>query len=206
MPRAWQEISAFGRKIVASGLTNSRFGNISLCLGDKILITRTGSMLDELDRTKIIEVDLMGPCDRDKEASSETSVHRRIYQSTAAKAIIHTHSPFAVALSLLEQNLVEPLDSEGLFFLGAMPIVEGLFGTDELAKNLCAGLQYHKVCIARGHGVFAPGATLSEAYTLACMAEHSAQVKYLVKTYPGIDQNQNLNQNRNQNQNRNPGV
>ena len=50
MPKAWQEISRFGRKIVASGLTSSRFGNISLCQGETISITRTGSMLDELDR------------------------------------------------------------------------------------------------------------------------------------------------------------
>ena len=181
MPKAWQEISRFGRKIVASGLTSSRFGNISLCQGETISITRTGSMLDELDRDQVIEVDLRAPSDRDKEASSETSVHRAIYQSTTAKAIIHTHSPFAVALSLMERDVVEPIDSEGLFFLGAMPIVEGLFGTDELAIALCVGLQSHKACIARGHGVFAPGTTLSEAYSLACMAEHSAQVRYLVK-------------------------
>ena len=181
MPEAWQEISRFGKKTVASGLTSSRFGNISLCQGETIFITRTGSMLDELDQAQVIEVDLRCPSDRDKEASSETSVHRAIYQSTDAKAIIHTHSPFAVALSLLEQDVVEPIDSEGLFFLGAMPIVEGLFGTDELAKALCAGLQSHKACIARGHGVFAPGITLCEAYDLACMAEHSAQVRYLVK-------------------------
>jgi L-fuculose-phosphate aldolase len=191
MPKAWQEISRFGRKVVASDLTSSRFGNISLCHGEKIFITRTGSMLDELDRDQIIEVDLSCPCERDKEASSETSVHRAIYQSTTAKAIIHTHSPFAVALSLLEPDVVMPLDSEGSIFLGAMPIVEGLFGTDELAKALCAGLQSYKACIARGHGVFAPGKTLSEAYALACMAEHSAQVKYLVKNYSGKNLNQN---------------
>jgi L-fuculose-phosphate aldolase len=191
MPKAWQEISRFGRKTVVSGLTSSRFGNISLCRGEKIFITRTGSMLDELDQTQVVEVDLRGPCDRDKEASSETSVHRAIYLSTNAKAIIHTHSPFAVALSLLECDVVVPLDREGLFFLGAMPIVEGLFGTDELAKALCSGLQSHKACIARGHGVFAPGITLSEAYALACMAEHSAQVRYLVKNYSGKESNQN---------------
>jgi L-fuculose-phosphate aldolase len=128
-------------------------------------------------------VKLSGPSDNDHEASSETPVHRAVYQRTPLKAIIHTHSPFAVAISLLERNVVLPLDSEGTVFLGAVPVVEGLFGTDELARAVCAALQSHKACIARGHGVFAAGTTLSEAYTIACMAEHSAQVKYLVKTY-----------------------
>jgi len=46
MPLAWQEISRFGKKAVISGLTSSRFGNISLLQGEKIFITCTGSMLD----------------------------------------------------------------------------------------------------------------------------------------------------------------
>jgi L-fuculose-phosphate aldolase len=46
-------------------------------------------------------------------------------------------------------------------------------------------LQSHKACIARGHGVFATGMTLSEAFTAASMAEHSSKVRYLVKAYPG---------------------
>ena len=131
----------------------------------------------------VVEVDLSRPCDQDKIASSETCVHRAIYQSTINKAIIHTHSPYAVALSLLEQKTVEPLDSEGMVFLGTMPIVEGQFGTNELAKAVSFALQTHKACIARGHGVFAAGNSLCDAYTAACMAEHSAQVRYLVKAY-----------------------
>ena len=185
MSLAWPEIAKFGTKVVAAGLTSSRFGNISLCQGKKISITCTGSMLDELDQSSVVEIDLNCPCDQDKTASSETCVHRAIYQCTASKAIIHTHSPYAVALSLLERGSLEPLDSEGILFLGAVPIVEGHFGSDRLAKAASMALQNHKACIARGHGVFATGMTLSEAFTAASMAEHSSKVRYLVKAYPG---------------------
>lgn len=184
MPLAWQEIAKFGRKVVASGLTSSRFGNISQCQGDKIYITCTGSMLDELDQSQIVEVDRIGSCQLDKQASSETCVHRAIYRSSPAQAVIHTHSPFAVALSLLEKESVEPIDSEGVIFLGAMPIVQGHFGTEDLATAVSAAMQSHKACIALGHGVFAAGGSLNEAFTFACMAEHSAQVRYLVRAYP----------------------
>ena len=185
MSIAWQEIMKFGKKVVASGLTSSRFGNISLRHGEKISITCTGSMLDELDQSNVVEVDLNCPCDQDKIASSETCVHRAIYQSTPHKAIIHTHSPYAVASSLLERDSIVPLDSEGILFLGSMPIVEGHYGSDRLAKAASMALQSHKACIARGHGVFASGMTLSEAFTTASMAEHSSKVRYLVKAYPG---------------------
>ncbi|MDQ1261766.1 MAG: L-fuculose-phosphate aldolase [Euryarchaeota archaeon] len=182
MSLAWQEIARFGKKLVISGLTSSRFGNISLLEGDKIFITCTGSMLDELDEAQVVEVDLSSPCDQDKIASSETCVHRAIYQSTANMAVIHTHSPYAVALSLLERETIDPMDSEGLLFLGTMPIVEGQIGTNELAMAVSLALQNHKACVARGHGVFAASNSLPDAYTAACMAEHSAQVRYLVKT------------------------
>jgi L-fuculose-phosphate aldolase len=174
---AWREMRRLGKKMVASGLTTSRFGNISLRMGDTIAITRTGSMLDELDSSEVVEVGLVGPCPA--EASSETCVHRAIYRGTSHSCVIHTHSPYAVALSLLEDR-VEPLDSEGIHFLGSLAVVEGDFGTEELAGNVAAALKDHKACIALGHGVFAAGKSLLEAYEAACMAEHSSQVRFLV--------------------------
>lgn len=179
----YEQIFWFGRKAVASGLTSSRFGNISALLGNKIIITRTGSMLDELDRTQVVEVDLTGPCAQDAVASTETCVHRAVYRRTNAQSVIHTHSPYAVALSLIEPEQVLPIDSEGVHFLEPMPVVEAGFGTDELAVKVSEALQSHNACIARGHGVFAQGRNLVEAYTMAAMAEHSSQVRYLVKVY-----------------------
>jgi len=184
-PSFWKEISLFGKKVVNSGLTSSRFGNISIASGELIYITCTGSMLDELTEEQIVTVDLSGACENDRIANSETCVHRAVYLATANKAIIHTHSPYSVAESLLEQSEVVPLDGEGLIFLGSMPVVEGHFGTDELATAVSSALKSHNACIARGHGVFAAGKGLKDAYTIACMAEHSAQVRYLVKAYSG---------------------
>ena len=178
-----KEISRFGRKAVTSGLTSSRFGNISALRGDKIVITKSGSMLDELDRTQVVEVDLSGPCALDATASTETCVHRAIYQGTTAQSVIHTHSPYAVALSLIEAEQVEPIDSEGRHFLGPMTVVDAEFGTSDLAAKVSVALHSHNVCIARGHGVFAQGQSLAEAYAMACMAEHSSQVRYLVNVY-----------------------
>ena len=189
----WEEIAQFGKKIVSSGLTSSRFGNISILRDGRIFITATGSMLDELDSSTVIDVDLKQPCEDDKMASIETCVHRAIYLGTGNTAIIHTHSPYAVALSMLEAETIEPVDSEGVLLLGEMPIIKGRLGTDMLARAASLALKSHKACIARGHGVFAAGKSLRDAYTAACMAEHSSQVRYLVRCYPegrqqGLDQ------------------
>jgi len=184
MPKEpWEEIARIGRKVVQSRLTSSRFGNISLREGPILYITCTGSMLDEIDSGQVVAVDIENGCSA--VASSETCVHQSIYRSSGARAVIHTHSPYAVTLSMIEKNMVMPIDSEGIAFLGPMPVVEGGFGSSELAANVSSALREFKACIARGHGVFASGDTLSSAYTAACMAEHSSQVSYLVRAFQG---------------------
>ena len=176
----WQEISRIGLKLVNGGLTGSRFGNISLREGGKIYITCTGSMLDEIASDQVVEVDLEGSC---PSASSETCVHQAIYRCGDCRAVIHTHSPYSVTLSLVEEDRIVPIDSEGIAFLGAVPVVEGRFGSQELADSVSRALRFHKACVARGHGAFVTGKCLLEAYTTACMVEHSSQVGYLVKVF-----------------------
>ncbi|MBN1324239.1 MAG: aldolase [Methanotrichaceae archaeon] len=171
----WMQIAEVGRRIVRSGLASSRFGNMSIRFADSMLITRTGSLLDEIDPSQVIEVDLEAASARDALASSEAIVHRAVYSETSARAIVHTHSPYAVALSILEDRL-DPLDGEGRAFLGQVPVVEGAFGTAKLARNVARALSQARATIARGHGVFAAGGSLAEAYSMACMVEHSAQV------------------------------
>lgn len=175
-----KEISKFGSKLVSSGLTYAHFGNISLLSEGMILITSTGSILDELTDDEVIAVTPTAPCPEDALASCETVVHRAIYEKTAARAVIHTHSPYAVATSILEEGPFEPMDGEGAKFLGAVPIVEGDMGSRELANNASTALKGSRACIVRGHGVFAVGSTLEEAYVVACMVEHSAMIRRIV--------------------------
>ncbi|MDI9616655.1 MAG: aldolase [Methanothrix sp.] len=175
----WIEIARFGKKLVEQGLTGSRFGNISVLTEDGIAITRTGSMLDEIDEEMVVLVERDRGCADDSIASCETPVHRAIYRRTDARAVIHTHSPYAVALSLLE-DVVVPIDSEGIAFLGEMPVVDGPFGSEKLASAVSEALMNHRACISRGHGVFARGDDLRDAYITASMAEHSSKIRYLV--------------------------
>jgi len=176
-----QQIAEMGRWVIAAGLTSSRFGNISVRLEDGMLITCTGTMLDRLTPSQIVKVG-WEPGPKDLQASCEAPVHRAIYQATEARAIIHTHSPCAVALSLLEPVIL-PEDSEGLAMLGAVPVVGGSFGSNELACEASSALRKARACVARGHGTFATGKDLKEAYTVACMTEHSSHVRYLVEMW-----------------------
>lgn len=178
----WREISRFGKKLVQAGLAHSHFGNISVRIGSRLLITRSGSMLDELDENQIVEVELDRPTSFDIIASSETIVHRAIYKATSALAVIHCHSPYAVAQSLLEKgNTIIPADSESVYFLHEIPIITGGIGSPELARHAAGALADHKAAVIRGHGPITVGKIVEEAFVYACCVEHACHIKYLVE-------------------------
>ena len=176
-----RELIKYGKKMVDAGLVHSHFGNVSKRVGDYMLISTTGSMLDELEG-QIISVPIDPPDELDVIASSEVNVHRAIYKHTSALAILHGHSRYAVALSMLYEpdEQIVPEDSESIYLLHEIPIVSGGIGSDELASNVASALRDHKAVIARGHGTFARGATVDEAFVILSSVEHACMVKYLV--------------------------
>ncbi len=186
-----QELIKYGKKMVNAGLVHSHFGNLSKRIGDRMLISTTGSMLDELEGQIVsVPIDPSSPDELDVIASSEVNVHRAIYRCTSALAILHGHSRYAVALSMLStpapapdsQELIVPEDSESLYILHEIPVVSGGIGSPELATNVASALRDHKAVIAYGHGTFARGATVDEAFVILSSVEHACMVKYLVDT------------------------
>ncbi|AAM31231.1 aldolase [Methanosarcina mazei] len=179
--KMWQEMAKYGRKLVEHGLVESNFGNISVRAGDRIVITRSGTALDEITGDNIVEVGIRDTSSLDMIASSEAVVHREIYRRTSVLAIIHAHCPYSVVESLLAGpgNVIVPVDSEGQYFLGDIPVVGGGIGSSELAKNLADSLSGHRGAVVFSHGTFATGRTLGEAYIVTTQLEHSCRVKYL---------------------------
>ena len=171
----------FGKKMVAQGLAASQFGNLSKRVGDRLFISKRGSMLDDLEG-EIIDVSLKEEGPQDHLASSELVVHRAIYEHTPALAILHGHSPFAVILSLLfpkEKTLV-PRDEEGASFLNEIHIIEGMSGSSDLARVASLALRDHKGIIVRGHGSFARGKTAQEAFVTLSSVENSCKILYFL--------------------------
>lgn len=175
----WQDMARFGKKLVEKGLVESQFGNISIRKGDKMLITKSGVPLDEINEKSIVEIDIDKPTSVDNIASSETIVHRTIYKNTTVLAIIHAHPLFAVIESkLVEKETIVPINIEGEYFLHEVPVVKGATGSPGLANNTAQALNGHKGVIVFGHGTFAVGKTLEEAYFITSLIEQSCKMKY----------------------------
>lgn len=171
--RAFREI---GRDIFVSGLTTSHGGNMSIRDGDRVIITRRGSMLGRLDDDDLIETE-MEPCASDERCSRELVVHRAIYAATGARAIVHAHPPHTVARSFAAE-VIAPADSEGLYVLGKVPVVTAAstIASSEAARVLSVALVASPVAVLRTHGPFAKGATLEEAFMHVSVLEASAVI------------------------------
>ncbi len=110
-------------------------------------------------------------------ASTEFVVHRAIYQATAGLAIVHTHPPYAVTLSLVADEIV-PVDTEGSYLLHKMPVVaaELTAGSTEVAELVSRWLKEYDLVMLRGHGPFAIGHLLEEAYQLTSVLEKACRI------------------------------
>lgn len=172
-----------GRDIFVSRLISSHGGNMSMREGETIYISATGSMLGRLSSDKIIAVPLQGPSEDDKRASSELVVHREIYRVTGAGAIVHTHSPHTIFRSMIE-DVIEPIDSEARLFIPQIPVVSSpqTVGSAYAAQLLAEALQSSPVAVLRGHGPFAIGKSLEEAYHWISALECSCELLHLRDT------------------------
>ena len=180
------EILTYGKMLAKHGYVEANLGNISKKIDDEhILISGKGIPLDQLGILTVhkIKNDINNI---PKEASSESIVHLSIYALTKTEAIIHTHPLYAVVLSLTlgrYKSTLYPEDEEGVYYLKDIPSVIGASGSSELAYNVSQALKERKCVLVRGHGLFAIGDSLEEAYNITLMVEHSCKIKYLKDMY-----------------------
>jgi L-fuculose-phosphate aldolase len=181
-----EQFQRIGRDLFVAGLISSHGGNMSVRQGDRILITRRGSMLARLEERDLVDIGLEENDANVTLASTEIVVHRAIYQQTSALAIVHTHPPYAIAQSLLKDEIV-PVDSEGSYLLHKVPVVEAQLtaGSVEVAESLPTWLKEYDLVMLRGHGPFAIGHLLEEAYQLTSVLEMACRILTLTEGMGG---------------------
>lgn len=173
----YEEFRDIGRDIFLSGLISSHGGNMSVRVGDRMLITRRGSMLGRLTERDIIETSLEHEDSEIALASTEIVVHRAIYAATNGLAIVHTHSPHSILRSMREDEIV-PVDSEGSYLLHKVPVysLARTAGSSEVAETVSQALKEYKCVLLRGHGPFAIGTVLEEAFQWISCLEMSCKI------------------------------
>jgi ribulose-5-phosphate 4-epimerase/fuculose-1-phosphate aldolase len=177
------EIEAVGRYTVERGLVDSFFGNISARAGDLIYISQTAASLDELQGC-IDPVPSDNSSTTGITASSELLAHRKIFEQTGAKVILHGHPKFAVIMSMLCDTgdcLINDCwkDCPHVRHLGGTPVVAGEIGAGGLAKRVPPVIGANGSAIVYGHGVFTLGREgFEEAFAGMVQVENFCREEY----------------------------
>ena len=182
------QFQTVGHDLFTGGLVSSNSGNLSIRLGDRLIISRRGSRLGCLEEQDLIETGINKNDRATPLASTELSVHRAIYQTTPALAIVHAHPPHAIALSLTETEVI-PSCAEGLAAIGRVPVLGWNMEVKAggLADIISEALIQHRIVMVHGHGSFATGQLLEEAYNYTATLEENCRVSCLLKSL-GVSQ------------------
>ncbi|MFC2024368.1 aldolase [Chloroflexota bacterium] len=177
------QFQSVGRDLCNRGLVCSRNGSLSIRLRDHLVITRCGSKLSELEENDLIETGINKNDRFTPLASDELPIHRAIYQQTSALAIIHAHPPHAVALSLVETEVV-PNYGEGLCVVERVPVLGWQADSKpcDLADGIAQALEECRVILIHGYGSFATGQLLEAAHNYTTILEYSCQVICILKS------------------------
>jgi L-fuculose-phosphate aldolase len=179
-----EELVRHGIRLLDDGLAIGTAGNLSLRLGDTVLITPSGIGYRDLTPDRICAVSLTttttdGALTAETvppSASSELPLHLAVYRATDAAAIVHTHSPEVVALSAVRDDL--PAIHYAITSLGGPVRVAGYqrFGSGHLAQAAVTALAGRRAVILRNHGAVSYGTSLAQAYDRALLLEWLAHV------------------------------
>ena len=171
-------------------LVNTYEGNVSVRLGDTILITPSAVCKEELEEDDLVEVDLAsGETLRAKEsrmASSETKMHLCVYRNSAAQAVVHAHPPFATAYAVAAKPIETRAYPEMRVLYDRIPVCRyGRPGTEAVNADVPEALKTHDVFLLSNHGLVACGpSAITAAYRLEGV-ESIAKVLTLAQLHGG---------------------
>lgn len=185
-------VEAAGR-LATRGLSPGSSGNLSVRIGDRLLITPTGvGMLDLWpDDIAVVPIEpeaMPGPGPR---PSKELPLHRAVYaRRPTTAAVVHLHAPYSTALSCLPvtawpDGRLPWLTPYQVTKVGALPVVPyAVPGTAELADAVAKRAADSACLLLANHGSIASGLSLTAAVEAAEELEAAAQLMLTLRELP----------------------
>ncbi|MFD7166242.1 class II aldolase/adducin family protein [Streptomyces violascens] len=183
---AWAELIDTARRTAAEGLVVGTSGNVSVRVGELVLVTPTGVPYDRLGPADTVAVDLEGrQVMGTLRPTSEIPMHLAVYRNTDARAVVHTHAVHATAVSTLVTEL--PLVHYMAAALGGPVRVApyALYGSEELAENMLRALEGRTGCLLQNHGAVTYGTGLAQAYDRTAQLEWMCRLWLTASALPG---------------------
>jgi L-fuculose-phosphate aldolase len=176
-----EELIQYYRWLRQHGCNDSHSGNASVRKDGRFWVTPTGACADTLTPEDLVECPLRGACREG--ASLDGPLHQMVYEKNpAARAVLHSHGPYTVAMTLDGEDFV-PVDFEGQYYFPKVPVITIPYDRYvELAPAAVAeALAGNRIAVVRGHGVYACAENLNLAYKWTCSLELSAKTAFIAR-------------------------
>lgn len=181
------ELISAARAVAARGLSHGSTGNVSIRVDDRILVTPTRSSLATVTAEELALTDLDGTAQTGAAPSKEAFLHAAIYRNRPpARAIVHTHSLHATAVSCLADldpaDALPPLTAYYAMRVEALPLVDYCAPGDRRLADLAgAAAQTNAALLLRNHGPVVAAGSATNAVDVIEEIEQMAKIVLLLQ-------------------------
>ncbi len=187
------------RALYKRGLVYGSSGNLSFKVGNRLLISCSGSSFRYLHPSQVVELMICGDeaiaSEQKLRPSSELPMHMAILKATGllhqdTAAVCHTHGVHTIATSILigPSNSGLPPLTPGLIVSAYPVVVLGQFlpGSRELARAVEEKVLETKAraIILQNHGLICAGSSLEEVLNITEEVEEACRLYLLVRERP----------------------
>jgi L-fuculose-phosphate aldolase len=154
-------------------------GNVSVRLGDRLLVTPSGVHKGLMEADQVITVDLEGKVlEGEGRPTSEIRMHLLAYQlRPEVGAVVHAHLPYATSCTLAGVSLLEPILPEVVITLGGIPTAPyATPGSEEVPEAVRDFIKNYDAVLLSRHGAMTVGRDVMDAYNKMEKLEHTARV------------------------------
>lgn len=177
-----QAVLKCAREIYKSGMVTGTWGNVSVRVTEKklMIITPSGMDYETLEAEDMVLLDFNGQVLEGKyRPSIETPLHRGIYQQRSdINAIVHVHSPYAVAFAVARKNIPVILEETAQVVGHEVEVAAYAHcGSQQLADIAVQSLGNNKkALLLANHGLIALGKDIGEALKVSYIVEKTAMI------------------------------
>jgi ribulose-5-phosphate 4-epimerase/fuculose-1-phosphate aldolase len=159
--------------------------------GKRFLLNRYGLHWSEVTASNLLALDAAGKV-LDGEGEFEKTafyIHSRIHiANPRAACVLHTHMPYATALTLLEGGRLEMVEQNALRFhddIAYDDTYNGLVVDDAEGDRLARVLGSKRVMFLANHGVIVVGPSVAEAFDALYYLERACRLQVLARSMGG---------------------
>lgn len=161
------ELIYWGKRLYEKGMSPACSGNISIKFEKGILISASGTCLNDLSKEDVVLIDYNGnTLEGNKKPSSEKIMHSEIYTiRDDINAIIHCHCPLITSFAVAGIPIKKPILPDFALYYDEVPLVSYYCPSSvELAVEVGKIFKNNSVALLKNHGIVMGADSLKNAF------------------------------------------